>query len=427
MTMNKTRWLALAGSAAALALLAWALRPEPLAVEVAGVSRGDFEQTIAEDGRTRLRDRYTVAAPLAAQLARITWREGDAVQAGQVLARLTPLTPALLDERTQHEQQARLVAAQAHVQRAGSALERARAALAQAQADERRSQALAGQGFSAPAQLESARLALTLAQRDAESAQSARQAAEAEAQAARAALARVREGAAGGGELLLRAPVAGRVLKVHQPSQTTVAPGSALVELGDTTRLEVVAELLTTDAVRVPPGAPVRIERWGGPGELAGRVRRVEPSAFTKVSALGVEEQRVRVLIEPEGPPVPWAALGDGFRVGVRIVTLARAGVLTVPTSAVFPLPQPAGQAALQAQAQTQQTQQGQQGQQAEPAAVFVLEAGRARLRPVGLGGRNGHQAWISTGLAAGQQVVVYPPAELADGTAVRVREVPVR
>ena len=170
------------------------------------------------------------------------------------------------------------------------------------------------------------------------------------------------------------------MLKVHHQSETAVATGTPLLEIGDTARMEIVAELLTTDALQAVPGSAVRIERWGGPTVLQGRVRRVEPAAFTKVSALGVEEQRVNVLIDITSPAAEWAALGDGYRVGVRIVTRSEAAVLRVPVSAVFPLPAGAG------------------GAGAPGSAVFVLDGGRARLQPVTVGARNGSEAWIQRG-----------------------------
>jgi putative ABC transport system ATP-binding protein len=181
------------------------------------------------------------------------------------------------------------------------------------------------------------------------------------------------------------------------------ATGKLVLEIGDVTRLEVVAELLTTDALQTRPGSPVHIERWGGPGTLEGRVRRVEPAAFTKISALGVEEQRVNVLIDLSSPHERWAALGDGYRVGVRIVTLSEPRVLRVPVSAVFPQPGSVEPGAM---------------------AVFVVDGPRVRLQPVRVRARNGSQAWISEGLAEGATVVLYPPAALADGARVKQRQV---
>ena len=190
------------------------------------------------------------------------------------------------------------------------------------------------------------------------------------------------------------------MLRVLQASEGTVALGTPLLELGDTARMEIVAELLTTDALQTTPGTEVRIERWGGPTLLEGRVRRVEPGAFTKVSALGVEEQRVNVLIDITSAPEQWRSLGDGYRVGLRLVTLAMPKALVVPVSAVFPRTDAPGMAA------------------------FTVQDGKARITPVEVGGRNGALAWIQGGLAVGAQVIVYPPPAVRDGVSVKARKV---
>ncbi len=405
MTRNTRITIAVAGLAT-LGLLAWAFAPRPLAVEVATVALGRYEQAVVEDGRTRLRDRYAITAPLAGRLARITLREGDAVVAGQLLAEITPQPAPMLDARTRAELQAREATARAAVQRAVAGVGQQKVALAQAKSDLVRSEQLAQQGFVAPTKLDSDRLAVQAAQQGLAAAEQAQHVAEHEVRQAQAALlASAPLGAAPGMPFVLRAPVAGRVLKLAQASETTVAPGTLLLELGDTARLEIVAELLTTEALPLAAGAPVRIDRWGGPGELQARVRQVEPAGFTKVSSLGVEEQRVKVLIDLSSPPEQWRALGDGYRVGVRILTQQRDGVLLVPVSAVFP---PPGQPAVSGQA-----------------AVFVLADGRARLKTITLGGRNGQQAWVSSGLSEGETVIVYPPAAVAEGVRVKARVVP--
>lgn len=397
--MKKKTWIVvIVGGLASAALLAWAFAPRPLEVEVAQVSEGPFETHIEEDGKTRLRDRYVISAPLAGTIGRVTLREGDAVEAGALLATITPVLPAMLDERTRREQQLRVEIAQAQRQRVAARIEGAKVALAQARNEQQRSEQLAKQGFVAPTRLETERLAVQAAQRDLEGAVEEGHVAAHEVEQARAALLALTSPGGGRG-FALRAPVAGRVLKVVQASEGVVALGAPLLELGDTTRLEVVAELLTADALRAAPGSRVRIERWGGDGLLEGRVRRVEPAAFTKVSALGVEEQRVRVLIDLTSPPEQWRALGDGFRVGVRIVTRAMDKVSKVPVSAVFPLPEGGF-------------------------AVFVLDGGRARSTPVKLGARNGHEAWIESGVAAGATVIVYPPAATRDGLRIKQRKV---
>ena len=411
--MQKKTWMYGAVAVLALAaLLAWAFAPRPTGVEVAAVAQGRFEAGIDEDAKTRLRDRYSVSAPLAGRLERIALREGDAVQAGDVLARLAPALPALLDERGLREQQARVDAAQARVQAAGARLERSQVALAQASSDLRRSEPLAQQGFVAPTRLDAERLAVRAAQADAAAAQQDQQAARFDAAQARAALELVRRPASAGthGAFEVRAPVSGRVLRVAQASEGLVALGAPLLELGDTTRLEVVAPLLTTDALQTRAGAPVRIERWGGPGVLHGRVRSVEPGAFTKVSALGVEEQRVNVLIDLTSPPAQWAALGDGYRVVVRVLTREADNATLVPLSALFPLPGAAAPAA------------GMEADAAQRMAVFVVREGRARRVPVALEARGSTNAWVKEGLQTGDQVVVYPPSTLTDGARVAIR-----
>ena len=397
--MKKKTWIVLAAaSLATAALLAWAFAPRPLQVEVASVTEGPFETSIEEDGKTRLRDRYVVSAPLSGSIGRIALREGDAVEAGALLASIAPVLPAMLDERTRREQQLRVEIAQAQRQRVAARIEGAQVALAQARNEQQRSEQLAKQGFVAPTKLETERLAVQAAQKDLEAAVEEGHVAAHEVEQARAALLALTSPGGGRG-FALRSPIAGRVLKVVQASEGAVALGAPLLELGDTARLEIVAELLTADALRAAPGSPVRIERWGGDGLLEGRVRRVEPAAFTKVSALGVEEQRVRVLIDLTSPPEQWRALGDGFRVGVRIVTRTLDKVIKVPVSAVFPRPEGGF-------------------------AVFVLDGGRARATPVKLGARNGHEAWIESGVAAGATVIVYPPAATRDGLRVKPRQV---
>lgn len=398
--MKKTTMLALAGGTLAAALLVgWAFAPRPVEVEAATVTQGRFEVTVEEDGRTRLQDRYVVSAPLAGLLDRIALREGDAVAANDVVATLTPVLSPMLDERTLREQQLRVEIAQANVARVAARVEGARVALQQAANAAARSEQLARQGFVSETRLDSERLAVQAAQKDLEAAVQERHVAGHEVEQARAALLAVQRRPGAGRAFELRAPVAGRVLRVLQTSEAAVALGAPLLELGDTARLEVVAELLTADALQARPGSPVRIDRWGGPGTLQGRVRLVEPGAFTKVSALGVEEQRVRVLIDITSPVEQWGALGDAYRVGVRIVTQAADGVLKLPVGAVFP-------------------------QRDGGMAVFVADGGRARLQAVDVEARNGSEAWVRAGVAAGTEVIVYPPPNVRDGERIRVRKV---
>jgi HlyD family secretion protein len=390
--------------AALAALLVWAFAPRPIEVEVATASVGRFETTIDEDARTRVRERFVISAPLTGALQRISLREGDTVHAGDALAILRPALSPMLDERTIREQNARIGAAQATVLQASSRIAAAKVALEQARMTQDRTEQLAQQGFVSPNKIDSDRLATRTAQSDLAAATEGERIARYNLTQARAALAAVR-GGADGADFTVRAPVAGQVLKLHQTSEGVVALGAPLIEIGDTRQMEVVAELLSTDALLARPGSAVRIERWGGPEVLRGQVRLVEPAAFTKVSALGVEEQRVNVIIDITSAPALWQGLGDGYRVGVRIVTRSEASVLRIPVSAVFPLPATDAAAA--------------------PAfAVFVLDAGHARLQVVTIADRNSSDAWIRSGLEAGDQVIVYPPSSISDGTRVQARKV---
>ena len=425
--MERKTWLIGGGVALALALaVGWAFAPRPVEVELATVTQGRFETTIDEDGKTRLADRYVVSAPLAGRLTRITLKEGDAVAVDTPLAVLTSVLPAMLDERARRELRARVEAAQDNVSRATSRTARAQVSLDQARNEVRRSEQLAQRGFIAPIKVETDRLATLGAQREVEGAAAERRMAAHELEQTQAALGAVQPSGAGlGGAnnasgFTVRAPAAGRVLRVLQVSEGAVALGTPLIEVGDTRRMEVVTELLTTDALAARVGSRVVIERWGGPGTLAGHVRSVEPAAFTKVSALGVEEQRVRVLIDIVSPQVDWQALGDGYRVSVRIVTLSEAKAVQVPVSAVFPLPDAAGVTGEEGAA----TADG-SARAAVPTrfAVFVADKGRARQTAVVLGARNGNAAWIRSGITSGQQVIAYPPATVRDGLRIAARK----
>jgi HlyD family secretion protein len=318
------------------------------------------------------------------------------VAAGQVMAVLTPVISPMHDERATLEAQARLKGADAGVGLATARVEQARVSLEEARLDLQRTERLAGEGFMSGAKLDSARLALAAARRELEAAQAQRDVA-AHERAQAAAVLDPGTGSRGGKPFEVLSPVAGVVLKVHVPSEGTVAAGTPLVDLGDPARMEVIAQLLTTDAVQAVPGTRTMIERWGGPA-VEGRVRLVEPGAFTKVSALGIEEQRVNVVIDIAAAPREWALMGDGFRVTARVVTLAVDGATVVPVGAVFP--------------------HGDGG-----SAVYVYDAGRVRLKPVDIGGRNGDVAWVRGGVQPGETVVIYPPPGVADGARVALRK----
>lgn len=393
--MKRNQYLMSAAAVLGLAAaLAWAFAPRPVEVETARVRTGLFEQAVEEDGRTRLKDRYTISAPVAARLTRITLRAGDTVNRGDVVAELLPAMSPMVDDRAMQQAAAHLGAADAALVRAKAQTAQATVALDESLLDLRRTEQLAAVGFVSPSRMDAARLTATASRRTLDAAIAAQEAAVHEQEFARAALAPSGPGRAGR-PLVLRAPVPGRVMRVAQPSEVTLAAGTALLEIGDAAQLEVVSELLTADAVQAREGARVIIDRWGGPA-LGGRIRQVEPAAFTKVSALGIEEQRANAVIDVQNPSEAWRAVGDGFRVNVRIVTASVPGALMVPVGAVFP--------------------------HAGGMAVYVVEGRRVRVRAVEIRARNGSDAWLREGLAEGQEVVLYPAAQVHDGVRVRAR-----
>lgn len=391
----RTFLLAAAAIAVALALL-WAFMPRPFPVEVVEVQRNHFEQTVDDDGRTRVRDRYIVSAPMPGRMERVELEPGDEVKRGQVVAVLHPLVPPLLDARTEGELRERVGAAEAILARASTAVERARAALANSKVDLARTQALAARAFVSKAQVERDELAVTLNAREVEALQFERHAAEHQLELARAALSRSRIGwNTGRGERLeIRSPVDGTVFRVLQKNEATVAPGAGLLELGDARALEVVVDLLSSDAVQVPLGAHVHLQHFGG-GTLEGRVRRIEPSAFTKVSALGVEEQRVNIIIDLISPAALWQSLGDGYRVDARVVVFRAENVLTVPLGSMF--------------------------RDGNNWAVFVVRGSIARRQMIEVSRRGATEALVSRGLEPGDRVILYPAERLRDGLRVRL------
>lgn len=394
--MTRRNQIALALALAALALLvAWALRPQPVAVETAEVVKGVFEQAVSDDGKTRVRDRFVVAAPLAGQLERVQLEIGDPVKQGQIVAELTPAAPAFLDARTQRELRERIGAAEAQLARARAESLKAQAQRDQARADHDRQTRLSKEGFLSQTAREQAELALRTADRAVDAARFAQEAARHDLAQARAALSRYETGA----PVLkwpVASPVAGVVLRVMQKSEGAVALGAPLVEVADPRSLEAVVDVLSQEAVGIRPGMPARLELGQGVAPLAARVRVVEPAAFTKVSALGVEEQRVNVILDFAEPLDRVQTLGDGFRVEATIVLQRVENAVKAPVGALF--------------------------REGEGWATFVLEGSRARKRTVAVRMRNPAEALIESGLAAGERVVVYPSDALTDGSRVEVR-----
>jgi HlyD family secretion protein len=378
--------------------IGYGFMPRPQPVELARAAKGALAVTVDEEGRTRVRDRYVVAAPAAGHARRISLKVGDRVAAGQEVARIEPARAASLDPRSRAQAAARVDAAQANLSRTR---ESARAAEAEARLAEQelaRAESLGQARFVSQAAVDQARSRLQAGQATRQAADYAVQVAQNELAVARATLAQAAALAADrpAETLAVSAPVAGNVLAVPHESEGAVGAGQPLLEIGNPASLEVMVEVLSTAAVNIAPGSKVLLDRWGGEGVLEGRVRVVEPAGFTKVSALGVEEQRVRVLADIVSPRERWQALGDGYRVEARFVLWEGADLLLIPTSALF--------------------------KRGEGWAVFVADAGRARLREVKVGKRNGLDAQILHGLKAGDQVIVHPDEKIADGARVKAR-----
>ncbi|WP_296448797.1 efflux RND transporter periplasmic adaptor subunit [Rhodoferax sp. UBA5149] len=395
--MKRKLWIGIV-SLLMLALLGWAFMPTPTEVEIAAVTQGRFERAVQEDGKTRLRDRYVVSTPLTGRVARINLKQGDTVERNATVATLWPVSPALLDARARAEQGARIGAMQASVARAQANVGRAGAALEQARAELKRSETLAQQGFVSPTQNETGRLNVRLREKELESARQEEAAARHELDQSRIVLQQFSQSPQDAQQRAyeIKAPVSGKVLKVPQQSEGVVAAGTPLMELGDPTQLEVVVDILTEDAAQIKPGTMVQLANWGGPDVLAGRVRLIEPAAFTKVSALGVEEQRVNAIIDITSAPEKWQTLSDGFKVDVRVLVQVVENAVKVPVSALFPL--------------------------GARSALFVLDKGHARLREIEVAARNGVDAWVKSGLTKGTQVIVYPDTKLKDGDRVKAR-----
>jgi HlyD family secretion protein len=381
---------------AVAALVAWALQPQPISVETAEVTRGAFEQTVSDDGKTRVRDRYVVSAPLAGRLDRIELKAGDPVEQGQIVAVLTPVAPAFLDARTVRELEERIGAA------ALAEAQRAEAQLNQAKADRDRAARLAKQGFVSETAREQAELAVRTAEKGLEAAQFGADAARHETAQARAALTRYRSDSVGTGKTgarwEVRSPVRGSVLRIVQESEGAVVLGTPLIELADPRSLEAVVDVLTQESVSITPGMPARIELGSGVAPLPGRVRRIEPAAFTKISALGVEEQRVNVVLDFSDPLDRVQTVGDGFRVEAHIIVFRAEDVVKVPVGALF--------------------------RDRDDWAVYLVEGNRTAKRPVKVLRRNGVEAMIE-GLSLGERVVVYPSDALTAGARVAVRNAP--
>lgn len=377
----------------------WALRPQPVEVDVATIAAGPFEVLVEEDGVTRIRDVFTVSAPVAGALQRPPRRVGDEVRADEtILAVIEPSAPGFLDLRSERVGEAALEAARAAVSLGEAQLRQAQAEQAFAESDLARAIELSRREAISARSLDQARLAAQTAATAVASAEAALEVRRRELASAQATL--IQPGAvtrtAASCCINVRSPVDGRVLRVHVDSAQVVPAGAPLVEVGDPGDLEVVVDLLSRDAVRVAPGAEARIEGWGGEASLAARVARMEPTAVTKVSALGIEEQRVRAVLAFEGDRADGGRLGHNFRVVTRIVAWRGDDIVAVPLGALF--------------------------RRGDSWAAFVVEDGRARLRRVEIGERNNQRAQVLAGLAAGDRIVLHPGDGVADGVPVAER-----
>ena len=376
------RWLPYAGAAVLVALITAGLWPRPVPVETARAAVGTLRATVNEEGKTRIKQRYVVSAPVAGQLRRIPFKAGATVRAGEtVVAVIDPLSPTLLDVRTR-------TATEAKRDTAAANLEKARAGQHYAASDLRRLEKLHAEKMVSVQELETSQLREASAAKEQAAAESALRQTEAE-------LAEFAAPTPAGTNTLrdpvqVKAPATGFVLHVFEENARVVAPGTPVMEIGDPTDLEVVVEVLSRDGAAIPPGTPVELEQWGGGEPLRAKVRFVEPAAFTKISALGVEEQRVNVVADLLTPPDQRRNVGDSFRVEARIIVWEARDALKVPAGALF--------------------------RKGDQWAAFVVADGRARLRVVKAGRSSGTETQVLEGLKEGEEVILYPGSRVRDG-----------
>lgn len=380
-----------------------AFRPEPVPVDIAQVTRGDLQVTVNADGKTRIREIYEVAAPMTGTALRSPVRVGDPVVEGEtVVAVVEPAAPGLLDIRSRIQAQAAVREAEAALHQARSLLREAQEELEQARREFERSRELVARGAASETRLETAERQLGIKEAAQAAAVSGLEMAKGALDRARAALIEPGSENTSATEsccVRLTAPVDGEVLDIDVISERPVTAGTRLLSLGKPDDLEIVADLLSADAVRVEVGDRAIVERWGGDGVLEARIARIEPAAYTKVSALGVEEQRVDVVLDLLTPADRRAQLGDGFAVFLRIVEWEGQDVLRVPLSALF--------------------------REGDSWAVFVADEGRAALRKVTTGRRNAQHAQILDGIEAGERVIMHPSSEIEHGTRIVLRPAP--
>jgi HlyD family secretion protein len=369
------------------AALAYIFRPASVPAETAVISKGSLQETVEEEGKTRMHDHFTVAATVAGKLRRIHLDAGDTVKEGQIIAWIDP---APIDPRQQAVLEARLDSARAGQKQAEALAARARADYAQAQKDLARARQLFQHGIISQEARDKAATQDAVTAKQVQAAESGLEAAKSQVREAKSALLVYHSGPSTL-PTAIHAPVTGRVLRLFEKSERVVTPGMPLLEIGFTPRLEIVSDFLTRDAVRIKPGMPALITDWGGGKDIPARVRLVEPGGFTKVSALGVEEQRVNVICDPTGPT---DGLEDAYHVNVRVIVWQGNDVLKVPASAIFRFQ--------------------------NKWAVFLLKNGRAHRTIVQTGHRGSAYWQITAGLKAGDRVILHPGADIDDGVRVK-------
>lgn len=382
-----------------ISLLFWGLRPKAVLVESTVVSRGPLRVTIDEEGMTRVKARFELSAPVSGYVHRVHWEVGDRVEAGQVLATLEPLRAAVLDPRNRAEAEARVAAARSSLQMALQDVNAAEANADFAKQELQRKQKLTEQNYISEDEMQLVQSEYRRAQAALHSSRFAVEVARHNLTAAETALRYSAADTEQQGELeqvQLKSPINGAILVRHRESEGVVGAGTPLLELGDSSALEIAVDVLSFDAVQIEPGMDVIIEGWGGES-LQGKVRHIEPIGFTKISALGVEEQRVWVIIDFTSPVEQWSRLGDGYRIQASFVLWQGEDILQVPSASLF--------------------------RQDQGWGVFVIKDGTAQLREVTIGQRNGFRAQITEGLSEGELIVIHPDSKLADGKRVEIRQ----
>lgn len=382
--------------AALVAVVAMGLKPKPVEVETGVVAHAPLTVRVSEEGKTRIRNRYVVAAPLAGRMRRVPFKPGDEVKAGEtVLTSIEPVAAPLLDPRAKALAEAILATRDAARSRATETLKAAQSAKTMADANLARIHSLKG-GAVSQVDRDRAEMEGSMRSADVRAAEFALKAAEHEVAQAHAALERPAI-TVEGNAIEVKSPVSGRLLNVMQESETVVTAGTPVAEIGDPVDIEIEAEILSRDAVTMKPGDAVSIEQWGGPQPLEARVRRIEPAAFTKISALGVEEQRVFVLCDLVNPTEQAKALGDRYRVEVRVAVWHSDNALVVPAGALF--------------------------REGNLWKTFVFRDGKAQSITLEAGKTDGHFTEVVSGLAEGDEVLLHPPDTVKDGTPVTKRK----